>query len=122
MNDETDIWLEALSGRSAGDRRAPAREAQALRAALWRRLVQRVPTPAARDPLWESSLLERARREGLAGSADASGDHVCRGTLLSREQYLADLAHGWRDARLAPRGGMSRDAIDTWTEAIAKRR
>jgi len=67
-------------------------------------------------------LLERTRREGLAGSADASGEHVCRGTLLSREQYLPDLARGWRDARLAPRGGLTRDAIDTWTEAIDKRR
>lgn len=65
MDDETDIWLEALSGRSAGDPRAPAREASALRTALRRLLVGHAPERPARDAFREASLIERARRAGL---------------------------------------------------------
>jgi hypothetical protein len=65
MDDETDIWLEALSGRVTEDRRAAAREAQALRAALQRwPAAQEVPV-LQRDAQREAALLERARREGL---------------------------------------------------------
>lgn len=47
--------------------------------------------------------------------------HVCRGTLLSREQYLWDLDElHYEDARLRPRGGMSRSEIQIWTAAIGK--
>lgn len=46
-------------------------------------------------------------------------DRVCQGTLLSREQYLVDLEQwGYEDARLEPRGPMTRAAIRRWTEAI----
>jgi hypothetical protein len=46
--------------------------------------------------------------------------HVCHGTLLSREQYLWDLDRlGYDDARLRPRGTMTRDEIDIWTKAIS---
>jgi hypothetical protein len=64
-------------------------------------------------------LLER-----LAGEAPPPLDRpvrTCRGTLLSREQYLPDLARGWRDARLPPTGSMSAEAVDRWTEAIRSR-
>jgi hypothetical protein len=43
---------------------------------------------------------------------------LCRGTLLSREQYLWDIAHGWKDARLPPTGHMSKGDIAIWTKAI----
>jgi hypothetical protein len=47
------------------------------------------------------------------------GERVCMGTLLSREQYLFDLAaHGYEDARLEPRGTMTRSQIQKWTAAI----
>jgi hypothetical protein len=46
---------------------------------------------------------------------------TCRGTLLSREQYLPDLTRGWRDARLPPTGSMSAEAVDRWTKAIRTR-
>jgi hypothetical protein len=47
--------------------------------------------------------------------------HVCRGTLLSREQYLWDLERlRYEDARLRPRGTMTRGEIDVWTGAIGK--
>jgi hypothetical protein len=64
-------------------------------------------------------LLER-----LAGEAHPPVDpegRTCRGTLLSREQYLPDLARGWRDARLPPTGSMSAEAVHRWTEAIRAR-
>lgn len=64
-----------------------------------------------------------ALAQGLGREHQANpGEHVCRGTLLSREQYLPDLARGWRDARLPPTGTMSPDAVRLWTDAIAKRR
>ena len=71
MDDETEIWFEALSGRAENDRRGAAREAHALRAAMLR---QRGPEPTsvrARDVSREDALLERARREGLIPAARA---------------------------------------------------
>jgi hypothetical protein len=44
---------------------------------------------------------------------------VCRGTLLSREQYLVDLRErGYADARVPPWGELSADALEVWTSAI----
>jgi hypothetical protein len=68
-------------------------------------------------------LVGRLRREGADAPTGQAGERprmtsVCNGTLLSREQYLPDMAHGWRDARLAPSGGMTADAVARWTEAI----
>jgi hypothetical protein len=46
-------------------------------------------------------------------------EHICQGTIISREQYLTDLREwGYRDARRAPEGKMSREAIAQWTAAI----
>jgi hypothetical protein len=76
------------------------------------------PDEARSVPSWVlDALVERLGAEHLPGSSE----RTCRGTLLSREQYLPDLARGWRDARLPPTGTMSRDAVDKWTHAIAKR-
>jgi hypothetical protein len=62
----------------------------------------------------------------LCGRAEAQRDsradapRVCRGTLLSRGQYLVDIDHwGYRDARLAPMGAMTRGQIAHWTAGIA---
>ena len=52
----------------------------------------------------------------------AWSDRVCRGTLLSREQYLVDVREwGYRDARLRPEGGMRPSDVEGWTAAIPKR-
>ena len=76
------------------------------------------PDEADRVPRWVvEELSDRLRR---APAPEASG-RVCRGTLLSREQYLPDLVRGWRDARLPPDGAMSMEAIALWTDAIARR-
>jgi hypothetical protein len=51
--------------------------------------------------------------------ATPSEDKVCRGTLVSRAQYLIDIGqYGYADARLAPRGGMSAEDAIFWTWAI----
>jgi hypothetical protein len=40
---------------------------------------------------------------------------VCQGTLLSRSQYLVDVEErGYRDARVEPRGNMSRGEVERW--------
>lgn len=45
---------------------------------------------------------------------------LCRGTNISREQYLTDIDDwGYEDARRAPHGGMTDNEIAEWTDAIA---
>jgi hypothetical protein len=49
----------------------------------------------------------------------AADERLCRGTLLSREQYIADIEQwGYRDPRLKPEGKMDSAAIAHWTAAI----
>jgi hypothetical protein len=44
---------------------------------------------------------------------------VCRGTLLSRAQYLVDMEKwNYLDARLVPLGTMTPEETAIWTEAI----
>lgn len=63
-----------------------------------------------------NELLERLQSDRENTVPDA---HLCQGTLLSREQYLADIHRwGYRDARRAPEGKMSAEAIAQWTAAI----
>src|SRR5213080_5111266 len=63
------------------------------------------------------ALISRLRNENsLSGS-----ERLCRGTLLSREQYLWDVEErGFRDARLEKRAHMNEGDIAHWTKAIAK--
>jgi hypothetical protein len=65
-----------------------------------------------------SALLARAQ-----GEQRPEEPGVCRGTLLSREQYLVDLRErGYQDARVAPWGRISAADIKLWTDAIATQR
>ena len=77
--------------------------------------------PGERDkvPAWVlEELTGRLLEEARGGAADAG--RVCRGTLLSREQYLVDLnAWGYADARLAE-GHMTPEEVAHWTDAIGK--
>jgi hypothetical protein len=104
----------------------------------WRRLLRRFDAhwrvllahlvqfgfvyPGERDivPEWViRELTDRLLRESQASPPDAK---VCHGTLLSREQYLVDIASwGYRDGRLPPFGNMTADEITHWTAAIATR-
>src|SRR5205809_5308748 len=58
----------------------------------------------------------------LPNDTPAAGpDRLCRGTLLSRKQYLLDIQErGFRDARLEQRVQMDSRDIRHWTRAIAK--
>ena len=61
-------------------------------------------------------LLTRSRRE-LRTSGPS--DRLCRGTLLSRAQYLIDVqSWGYRDARLDPPSQMTPAEIERWTDPI----
>lgn len=60
-------------------------------------------------------LLARWRQE--TNSAD-TGEKVCRGTLLSRMEYLSDTERwNYADPRLRPRGRMTPEQITHWTAA-----
>jgi hypothetical protein len=72
--------------------------------------------PDRRDQVPEHVVQELVSR--FASSQEPPA-HLCRGTLLSREQYLYDV-HCLRydDARLQPEGNMTREEIEIWTSAI----
>jgi hypothetical protein len=62
-------------------------------------------------------LLQRVSEITHRGDPDANG-RLCRGTLLSRSQYLVDVEQrGYRDARLEPIGPMTAKDIAHWTAA-----
>jgi hypothetical protein len=72
--------------------------------------------PDHRDlvPEWVMDQLWRRTR-----ARDPVGRNVCRGTLISREQYLIDVtAWGYHDAREMPQGRMTGQQIRDWTAAI----
>jgi hypothetical protein len=60
-------------------------------------------------------LIERLRKES------SEAERICRGTLLSRQQYLRDVEErGYHDARLDDRTRMNANDIAQWTDAIAR--
>jgi hypothetical protein len=79
------------------------------------------PAERARIPAWVMNrLLERLAEEVHAAPPP---DDVCRGTLVSREQYLHDVhREGYVDARLEPVGSMSAEEVAIWTDAIEEHR
>src|SRR5881394_2553174 len=71
----------------------------------------RIPTAIMED------LITRLRSEART----AGPERLCRGTLLSRQQYLVDVQEwGLRDARLEERVQMNEKDIADWTDAIEK--
>lgn len=77
------------------------------------------PESADRIPGWVmDDLLDRVRSErGSVGEQKG----LCRGTILSRSQYLLDVEEwGYRDARLEPLGQMSEEEVEIWTEAARR--
>lgn len=75
------------------------------------------PNDRGRIPEWVTEeLCNRTRREA---AVKQRSEPVCRGTLISRAQYLVDIdRYGYIDARVRPRGNMSHDQIEHWTAAI----
>src|SRR6266480_8058414 len=74
--------------------------------------------PSERDKIPTAvmdNLIARLRSERRTAGAD----RICRGTLLSRKQYLMDIhERGFRDARLQARVHMNSKDIAHWTKAI----
>jgi hypothetical protein len=68
-------------------------------------------------PRWVmDTLIDRLNAETNGPPCE---ERICRGTLISREQYLVDILEwGYVDARMAPRGPMSAHEIAHWTESI----
>jgi hypothetical protein len=71
--------------------------------------------PDDRDSVPEAVLRKLA---AALHSATDSTDLVCRGTLLSRMQYLVDVEEwGYADPRLQPGGSMTEEEVIRWTDA-----
>lgn len=70
-------------------------------------------------PQWAmDELLARLARET---HESARAERLCRGPIVSREQYLIDIERwGYTDARLMPHGRMQPEDIKRWTEAITQ--
>jgi hypothetical protein len=79
------------------------------------------PAQRSNVPDWVlDELLGRTWQEAHETSAAAQ---VCRGTLLSRAQYLIDVERwGYEDARLVPTGSMTWREVARWTAAIGQER
>lgn len=74
--------------------------------------------PGERAQIPGSVRSELARRMQSEVSSAASGSKDCRGTLLSRTQYLVDTEQwGYADGRLRPEGPMSEAEVALWTAA-----
>jgi hypothetical protein len=75
------------------------------------------PSERARIPGWVFNELVGRLRNEL--EHPPSSDRLCRGTLISRAQYLVDVeSWGYRDARLAAPATMSPEDLAVWTAAI----
>ena len=65
-----------------------------------------------------SELSTRLQREL---GAPAAGERVCRGTILSRAQYIVDVDRwGYQDPRLAPHGNLTEREAEIWRAGIAE--
>jgi hypothetical protein len=74
--------------------------------------------PSQRGLIPRDVMRELARRLERTIEAPPPIDRFCRGTLLSRAQYLPAIGQwGFTDAREAPRGGMTEAEIEVWTAA-----
>jgi hypothetical protein len=89
----------------------------------WRVLLSHLvlfPYVYPNDPAPRGVLEQLLRRAIDEPAGYGNGDiRLCRGTLLSRGQYLVD-THEWNyfDAREVPFGAMTPEEIDIWTNAI----
>jgi hypothetical protein len=73
--------------------------------------------PAERETIPAEVMTELLRRLGTA--SEPCPTKLCRGPVLSRAQYLADIGWwGYRDARLQPLGPLTAEEIARWTAGI----
>jgi len=79
--------------------------------------------PGERGSVPSAVMVELCRRLEQESREPAPDGHVCQGTLLSREQYLADVTDwSYADGRLRPYGPMTPEEVARWTAAIPGRR
>jgi hypothetical protein len=77
--------------------------------------------PDERASIPDAVIRELIGRLDQQAESGPTADRLCRGTLLSRAQYLPDI--GWwgaTDARLPPHGSMTAEQIAHWTAAIGR--
>jgi hypothetical protein len=75
--------------------------------------------PAERDrvPAWVLRELNRRLRDELG--SDPPAERVCQGTLLAATQYIPDVERwGFADPRLEPRGPLTPEQIEEWTQGV----
>lgn len=91
----------------------------------WRILFQHLvvfgfiyPGEQSRVPAWVMrAMIRRLEDEVAHPPAD---EHLCRGTVLSRQQYLPDITTwGYVDLRTLPENPMTEEHIAIWTAGIA---
>lgn len=76
--------------------------------------------PGAESPAPPAVMDELLRRFVEENGRAPRPADVCRGTLISREQYLIDVQEwGLADGRIEPYGPLSADEVASWTAAIA---
>jgi hypothetical protein len=87
----------------------------------WRVLLSHLvlfPYVYPNDPAPQAVIDELLKRVQSEPAPDP-GIRLCRGTLLSRAQYLVDVTDwDYVDARAVPLGTMTPEEIDVWTKAI----
>ncbi len=132
------IWSKGLiMERERFDGADVAHVIHALGAELnWRRLIGRYDTlwrvlyahmilfgfiyPSDRDKIPAWAMEELSQRLVAEGREAPPESCICRGTILSRQQYLIDINQwDYADARLTPLGRMSAEEIAHWTAGIA---
>lgn len=75
--------------------------------------------PGERTLIPKLVMHELARRLEAETLAAPTGERICRGTIISRAQYLIDVNRwGYVDARLGPDGTMEPAEVALWTGAI----
>jgi hypothetical protein len=100
---------------SAASATHPPPGAARVPAAVMATLIGRL----SRETFEPAAGAEGAAGDTVNGASGAVADPLCRGTILSRAQYLSDIAtHGYLDARLPPSGTMSPEQVEQWTAAI----
>ena len=75
--------------------------------------------PGRRDMIPSRVMLALLRRLQSETEQPSTADkQLCQGTLISRQQFLPDLQHGYNDGRLAEMVRMTQEDIAHWTSAI----
>lgn len=75
--------------------------------------------PDERDTIPRAVMDDLLARLAAEREEPPPHDHICRGTLLSRQQYLVDIDDwGYADARELPGGPMSPQDVSIWTASI----